>query len=61
MREFLYSLANLYISVDGASGYVGTLSSSWCSMIYMLERSRGDGGYDYLSVGTTGSAYAKCF
>ena len=58
--EFLYSMANLYLASDGASGYVGSLSSSWCSLINALQRTRGDGGYDYLSV-DSGSSYSICF
>ena len=58
--EFLYSMANLYVASDEASGYVGSLSSSWCGLINALQRTRGDGGYDYLSV-DRGSSYSICF
>ena len=57
--ELLFSLANLFVAVE-ASGFVGTLSSNWCAMILHLERTRGDGGYDYLSL-DKGSAFTTCF
>ena len=53
-------MANLAVSVDGADGFVCTLSSSWCSLTLMLERTRGDGGYDFQSV-DSGSQYTTCF
>ena len=59
-HEFLYSLANLFVAVDGASGYVGSLSSSWCTTTNVLQRTRGDAGFDFLSV-DRGSSYSVCF
>eukprot|EP01036_Dinobryon_divergens_P027108 gene27108-35827_t len=57
--EMLMSLANLYVAVE-ADGFVGSLSSNWCAMIMHLERTRGDGGFDYHSV-DSGSAFTSCF
>ena len=57
--EFTYSFANLYMSVE-ADFFVGTLSSSWCALIHHMERTRGDGGVDYLSA-DLGSQYTVCF
>ena len=57
--EFLMSMANLYVAAE-AYGFVGSLTSNWCAMIMHLERTRGDGGYDYLSV-DRGSAFTTCF
>ncbi len=59
VSEFVMSMANLFVSSQ-AGGFVGTLSSNWCTCIHHLERSRGDGGYDYLSV-DSGSAFTSCF
>lgn len=59
VNEFMFSMANLIAAVE-ASGFIGTLSSNWCSMIHHLERTRGDGGYDYLSV-DRGSVFTECF
>ncbi len=56
--ELIYSLANLHVATE-ASGFVGTLSSSWCMMIQYLERTRGDAGYDYYSV-DRGSSFTTC-
>jgi hypothetical protein len=57
--EFLNSMANLYVASE-ASGFIGTLTSNWCTMIQHLERTRGDGGYDYYSM-DRGSAFTTCF
>lgn len=57
--EFLFSMANLYVASE-ADGFVGTLTSNWCVMIEQLERTRGDGGYDYYSM-DRGSAFSTCF
>lgn len=57
--EFLFSMANLFVATE-ATGFVGTLSSNWCVMINHLQRTRGDAGYDYLSV-DKGSAFSTCF
>eukprot|EP00388_Colpodella_angusta_P042617 GDKK01056877.1.p3 GENE.GDKK01056877.1~~GDKK01056877.1.p3 ORF type:complete len:117 (-),score=3.15 GDKK01056877.1:57-407(-) len=57
--EMLFSLANLYVASE-AQGFVGTLSSNWCTMIMHLERTRGDGGYEYYSM-DEGSAHTTCF
>jgi hypothetical protein len=59
VREMVLSLANLFVATE-AQGFVGSLSSNWCAMIMHLERTRGDGGFDYLSV-DTGSAFTSCF
>jgi hypothetical protein len=59
VAEFIMSIGNLLVSLQ-ASGFVGTLSSNWCTCIHHLERTRGDGGYDYLSV-DGGSAFTTCF
>ena len=59
VAEFVFSMANLYVATE-ASGFVGSLTSNWCVMIHHLERTRGDGGYDYLSV-DKGSAFSTCF
>ena len=58
--ELIYSFANLYIAADGADAFVGSLSSSWCSMMNVLQRTRGDGGVDYLSA-DHGSKFTSCF
>jgi hypothetical protein len=42
IKEFLYSLTSLYIAVDGAMGYIGSYTSSWCTMMNVLQRTRGD-------------------
>ena len=60
VKEFIYSLANLHVAVDGADGYVGTLSSSWGVLINVLQRTRGDGGFDFLSA-DEGSSFSSCF
>jgi len=57
--EFVFSMANLYVSSE-ADGFVGTLTSNWCTMIEQLERTRGDGGADYWSI-DKGSAFSSCF
>lgn len=57
--EFMFSMANLYVASE-ADGFVGTLSSNWCMMIHHLERTRGDGGYDYFSM-DDGTAFTLCF
>jgi hypothetical protein len=59
VSEFLYSMANLYVAIE-ADGFVGTLTSNWCTMIHHLERTRGDGGYEYFSM-DYGSAFTTCF
>lgn len=59
VMEFLFSMANLFVATE-AQGFVGTLSSNWCMMIHHLERTRGDGGYDYYSM-DRGSAFTTCF
>ena len=59
VHELVYSFANLYIAVE-ADFFVGSLTSSWCVLIHQLERTRGDGGVDYLSV-DVGSQYTSCF
>jgi hypothetical protein len=59
VSEFIYSMANLYVSVE-AQGFVGTLTSNWCALIEHLERTRGDGGAEYYSV-DRGSAHTVCF
>ena len=56
--EFIYSFANLYVATE-AQGFVGTLSSNWCTLIMELERSRGDGGGDYHSL-DRGSSMTSC-
>eukprot|EP01041_Mallomonas_annulata_P001297 gene1297-2509_t len=53
--EFIYSLANLHVSVE-ADAFIGTLTSNWCILIHHLERTRGDGGYEYFSL-DGGSAF----
>lgn len=58
-REWVLSLANLYVASE-AGGFVGSLSSNWCTMIAKLARTRGDGGADYHSV-DRGSIYSDCF
>ena len=47
-------------TLSKADGFVGSLSSNWCAMIMHLERTRGDGGFDYHSV-DIGSAFTSCF
>jgi hypothetical protein len=59
VEEFVMSMANLYISIH-ADFFVGTLTSSWCSLINSLQRTRGDGGIDYNSL-DYGSSYTVCF
>lgn len=59
LHELVMSLANLYVAVE-ADGWVGTLTSNWCSMTAKLVRSRGDGGGEYHSV-DRGSFYTNCF
>lgn len=58
-QEFLFSLANLAVAVE-AHGFVGTLSSNWCVLIDHLQRTRGDGGYDYFSL-DLGSFFSTCY
>ena len=58
--EFIYSLANLYSTID-ASGFVGSLTSNWCSVIQYMELTRGDGGTPYHSLDRTGSTYTPCY
>ena len=58
-NEFIYSFVNLYVSVE-ADFFVGSLSSSWCTLIHQMERTRGDGGLDYLSA-DLGSQFTVCF
>jgi len=57
--EFAFSMANLYVAVH-AQGFVGTLTSNWCSLIMEMERTRGDGGSDYMSL-DHGSSMSVCF
>ena len=59
VHELVYSFANLYVAVE-ADSFVGSLTSSWCVLIHQMERTRGDGGADYLSV-DLGSQYTSCF
>ena len=59
-QEFIYSIANLFLSVDGADYFLGSLTSSWCTMTNILQRTRGDGGTEFLSV-DSGSVYSACF
>ncbi len=56
-REFIASLANLYVSIH-ADFFVGSLSSNWCRLIHELERTRGDAGHDYWSVDV--SQFSTC-
>lgn len=60
VSELIFSFANLFIAVDHADFFVGSLTSSWCAMMNVLQRTRGDGGSDYLSV-DGGSAHTACF
>ena len=57
--EYMMSMANLYVAVE-ADSFVGSLTSGWCMLIHAMERTRGDGGYDYFSV-DRGTAYSTCF
>ena len=57
--EFVYSMANLFVAVE-ANAFIGSLSSNWCILINYLQRTRGDGGEDYLSV-DGGTTYSVCF
>jgi len=57
--EFMFSMANLYVASE-ADAFVGTLSSNWCMMILHLERTRGDGGFDYHSL-DVGSPHTTCY
>jgi hypothetical protein len=57
--EFLYSMANLYVATH-AQGFIGTLTSNWCSLVMEVERTRGDGGTDYMSL-DQGSSMSLCF
>lgn len=57
--EFLLSMANLRVAIE-ADAFVGTLTSSWCIVLHNLERTRGDGGWDYHSM-DAGSAFSACF
>ena len=57
--EFIHSFVNLYVSIE-ADFFVGSLTSSWCTLIHQMERTRGDGGVDYLST-DYGSQYTVCF
>ena len=57
--EFLYSFANLLVSVQ-ADYFVGTLSSNWCRLVNELQRTRGDEGRTYHSVDVSAENY-KCF
>lgn len=57
-NEFIASFANLVVAIQ-ANFFVGSLSSNWCRLIHELERTRGDGGFEYLSV--DGSQYSRCF
>ncbi len=59
VHEFMFSFANLFVASE-AQGFVGTLSSNWCGLIFQMERTRGDGGFEYLSI-DRGSAYTTCF
>lgn len=59
VHEFMYSFANLLVASE-AQGFIGTLSSNWCGLIFQMERTRGDGGFEYLSL-DKGSAYTTCF
>lgn len=59
IREWFMSLANLFVATE-ADGFVGTLTSNWCTMIAKLARTRGDGGAEYFSV-DRGSFYTSCF
>jgi hypothetical protein len=58
--EFVFSFANLYLAA-AADGFVGTLTSNWCTIIQYLEHTRGDGGVPYHSVDGRGSAFTQCF
>jgi hypothetical protein len=59
MQDFVMSLTNLHIA-SRADMFIGTLSSSWCMMINFMQRTRGDGGWDYHSM-DKGSAHSICF
>jgi hypothetical protein len=41
------SFANLFLAIQ-ADGFIGTSSSNWCRMINDLQKTRGDGGKEYL-------------
>lgn len=56
--EFIASFANLYVAMH-ADAFVGSLTSNWCRLIHEMERTRGDGGREYLSV--DGSQFSRCF
>lgn len=57
--DFIFSMANLFVSIR-AEYFLGTLSSSWCQLINMMQRTRGDGGHDYDSI-DNGSQFTVCF
>lgn len=59
VNELMMAMANLYVASE-ADGFVGTLSSNWCMMIHHLERTRGDGGFDYYSM-DAGTVFTLCF
>eukprot|EP00667_Euglena_gracilis_P005993 EG_transcript_6031 len=49
VQEFVASFANL-ITAMHADFFVGTFSSNWCRLIAEIERSRLDGGREYVSL-----------
>ena len=59
-QEMVFSMANLWVAAE-ADAFIGTLTSNWCQMILGLERTRGDGGFDYQTVDGTGSSFTACF
>lgn len=59
MHEMLMSLANLYVGTE-ASGFVGTWTSNWCTVLAKLVRTRGDGGLEYHGV-DRGSFFSDCY
>lgn len=60
VHEFVFSFANLYLSVE-ADGFVGSLTSNWCTIIEYMQHTRGDGGAPYFSVDGAGSAFSDCY
>eukprot|EP00668_Euglena_longa_P047321 GGOE01063170.1.p2 GENE.GGOE01063170.1~~GGOE01063170.1.p2 ORF type:complete len:515 (-),score=116.68 GGOE01063170.1:676-2157(-) len=49
VKEFIASFANL-ITAMHADFFVGTFSSNWCRLLAEMERSRLDGGREYVSL-----------
>ena len=58
-ESFLYSVATLEVS-SKATTFIGNLHQTWDHLINVIQRTRGDGGYDYHSINSTATSFSIC-